>query len=287
MKELKSLLDLMFEPSDTICIQKDKYAYHSLTIPTVLSGEVTLVSPNQKVPIFKAKTEELILLAINPIRGYRNDKNVYRHQTFLWEIDVGTLASQMPYMKSLGLPYSAAIYSGNKSIHFATVLDEPIDEDTYKTLFKWACAIGTLFDDQCVNPSRCIRIPGVIRPDTGKEQKLIELKEKIKLDDFIAWLNQYEHLKPKPREERKPLTNELDYGNLSKWARNQFENGIDFTGGRNKTWFSLACDLTLSGFSEEDAINILSQYFVEESDFKEKEFLMAIASAYKYIYSRN
>lgn len=282
MKDLKALLNLMFEPEDEISVSDCTGGYHSMPQSTVLSGEAPLVSPKEK-PIRKVKTERLTMLCLNAVKGWRRDDNITSCRTFLWEIDIGSLSSQREYFKALGIPYSAAIYSGNKSIHNITVLDQSIDIKTYRLLFKWTNAIGTLFDDQCGNPSRSVRIPGVIRPDTGKEQKLIEIKGRVKLEDFMAWLNKYPHLRPKEREERKVLTGEKDYDNLSPWCRSQFKDGIDFSSGRNKAWFSLGCDLAKSGYGEDEAVEILEQYFLEEHDFKHREFMSAIKSAYTYM----
>lgn len=286
MEELKAFLDLLFVPEDTVCVSNSKWAYHSMPISSVLSGNVKLVSPNPKVDLHTVKTDDLTLLALNPIKGFRNDLNVYRHQTFLWECDVGTIASQWDYFHSLGVPYSAAIFSGNKSIHFLTVLDQPIDAKLWRLLCLWGLKIGTLFDQNCQNPSRCVRIPGATRLDTGNVQKLLKLGNKVKLDDFMNWLNKYEHLRPKVREKINDLTNVRNPDKLSSWALKQFRKGIDFKKGRNITWFSLACDLCKSGYSEEEAIEILETYFEEEHDFKEKEFLLSIGSAFKYILSK-
>ena len=221
MEALKAILSLMFEPSDEVAVSNSQWAYHSMPQSSVLIGEVTLVSPNQKVPIKKVKTEELTLLCINALKGFRKDDNITSCRTFLWEADVGSLASQMQYTRSIGIPTSLALFSGNKSIHFATVLEDPVDIRTYRLLYAWALSIGTLYDQNCKNPSRCIRIPGVIRAETGKEQKMIEVGSRVKLDDFMAWLNKYPHLRPKEREERKGLTSEKDYGRLSGWAKNK------------------------------------------------------------------
>ncbi len=283
MKDLKSILDLMFEPEDEVCVSNSQWAYHSMPQKSVLSGEVTLVSSNQTVPIQKVKTEDLTLLCINAIKGYRKDDNVTSCRNFLFELDVGTLASQAIYVQSIDLPTSAYIYSGNKSLHFLVCLEESLDVKTYRLLYQWALNIGTLFDQNCKNPSRCVRIPGSIRPDTGREQRLVELKTRVKLDDFMAWLNKYPHLRPKEREDRKDLTFEKDYDRLSSWAKIQFRDGIDFSNGRNKAWFSLACDLAKSGYSENEAEEILMQYFSPEHDFKEKEFLTSIKSAFTYM----
>ena len=287
MEDLKALLNLMFEPEDEVAVSNSQWAYHSMPQYSVLSGNVTLVSPNQKVPIQSVKTEELTLLCINALKGFRKDSAITTCRSFLWECDVGSLSSQIQYTRSLGTPTSLAVFSGNKSIHFGTVLEEPVDIKTYRILYQWALNIGTLYDQNCKNPSRCIRIPGAIRPDTGREQKLVELGSRVKLDDFMAWLEKYPHLRPKEREERKDLTFQNDYDRLSKWARDQLKYGIDFSNGRNKTWFSLSCDLAKSGYSENEIEEILSQYLIEEHDFKYKEFLTAIKSAVSYMANKN
>lgn len=285
MKDLKALLDLMFEPEDEVSVSNSQWGYHSMPQSSVLSGEVSLVSPSQKVKTKKVKTDKLIFLCLNAVKGWRRDDCITSCRTFLWEVDVGTLSSQREYIRSLGIPCSAAIYSGNKSIHYITVLDEPVDIKTYRLLFKWVNNIGTLIDWQCGNPSRSVRIPGAIRPDTNKKQMLIEIGNRVKLDDLMAYLNKYEHLRPREREETKnDLTSENDYDKLSEWARKQFKDGIDFSKGtRNLTWFSLACDLAKSGYSENETVEILEQYFVEEYDFKYKEFITAINSGHKHM----
>lgn len=283
MKDLKRLLDLFYQPTDTICLSDSKFAYHAVPIASVLTGEVTLVSPNTKVSNKTVKTEELTLLSINPVNGFRNDENVYRHQAFLFEIDVGNAKSQLDYVNSLGLPFSAAIWSGNKSIHFLTVLEEPVDVKTYRILVQWALNIATLCDQNCKNPSRCVRIPGVIRPDTGKEQKLIEIRSKVSISNFLEWLNRYEHLKPKERQPKKHLTNEDSYANLSGWVRFMLKNKhIDFgTRGRNLTWFAIFSDFAIAGYTLEESEAILGNYFVEEHDFKFREWSRTAQSAFE------
>jgi hypothetical protein len=283
MKDFKALLDLVFDPTDDVCVSNAQWAYHSIPQSLALSGEVTLVSNNSKVSVQKVKTSELTLLSVNAIKGFRNDSNVTKYRTFLWECDIGTLQQQLNYAKDLELPYSAAIFSGNKSVHFLTVLDEAIDAKTYRYIYRWVLSIGTLFDKNCKNPSRGVRIPGNIRPDTDREQKLISLGSRVKLEDFYAWLSKYDHLSPKEQKRENTLTNGKDYGKLSRWAVRQFEKGIDFSKGRNQTWYALACDLVKSGFCQEEAVCILGQYYQEEHDFQEKEFLSCIDHAYQYM----
>jgi hypothetical protein len=45
----------------------------------------------------------------------------------------------------------------------------------------------------------------------------------------------------------------------------------------------LAYDFALAGYTEEQAISILESRFEPEHDFKEKEWMTAIRSAYKHV----
>jgi len=285
MKDLKALLDLLFLPDERCCPSTDKFSYHSIPVKELYTGQVTLVSPNNKVPIKTVKTEELVLMAINPMKhGFRNDSNVSAFRTFLFELDVGSIQSQYLYFKNLAVPTSCSIFSGSKSVHTLTVLDQDIDEKTYRLLYLWALSILTLADPNCKNPSRSVRICGAIRPETGKEQKLMELNGKVKLDDFMAWLNKYPHLRPKEREKTNNLTNEKDYDKLSPWLRKALrENDLDFSKGRNRMWYAAFYDFAKAGYSQDEAEAILENFFQEENDFKFKEWLTCSKSAYVHV----
>ncbi|HWY36831.1 MAG TPA: hypothetical protein VNX68_19450, partial [Nitrosopumilaceae archaeon] len=138
-------------------------------------------------------------------------------------------------------------------------------------------------DQNLGNPSRSIRLAGSIRPETGKEQELIELKSRVTLEELKLWLNQYDYLRPRTKKKRELAEGENDYSRLSIWARSMMKKGIVFKNGRNKTWFALAYDFALAGFDIEKATEILLSKFEEESDFKEKELFICIASAYKTV----
>lgn len=285
MQDFQKFLDLAYLPEDEICVSNNEYGYHSLPISQLYCEEVVLASPNEKVTPQRVSTKDLIFAAHNPIIGFRKDSNVTRYQNFFWEMDTGSQDLQRSYINQIGLPYSSMTWSGGKSIHVLTCLEEPITKTQWKLFVQWGLNIGTLLDQQVKSPSRSIRIPGAIRPETGQEQKLIEIKGKVKLKDFTDWLEKYPHLKPKPRSEQKVLTSEPNWDNISPWCKYQLKNGIDFKklGGRNKTWFSVGCELYRANYDEETAISLLKQYFQEESDFKESEFLTSIRSAYKYM----
>jgi hypothetical protein len=75
------------------------------------------------------------------------------------------------------LPYSAATFSGGKSVHFIVSLETPIDEITWR---EWATALIRVMgaDASTKNPSRFTRLPGSIRKsETGLiEQALLNLR---------------------------------------------------------------------------------------------------------------
>lgn len=277
----QSLIKLLFNENETICVSKNQFSFHSIPLKDALDGPITLLSPNESVPISYCNSSELTLVAINPINGFRNDSNVTAFRTFLFEIDTGSIKEQIGYFKHLGIPLSAQIFSGNRSVHALVILDEDLDEKSYRYLYEWALNILTMCDHNCKNPSRSVRIPGAYR-EPDKKQRLIGIGNRVSHKDFMGWLNQYPHLRPKVRQ-KKVLTGAPDYEKLSKWARYMLKNGLDFKKGRSNTWYALAYDLALASYSEEQAIEILEQHFEPESDFKEKEWLTTIRSAFKKV----
>ena len=279
----------MFNENETICLSDSQFSSHSVPLEEALSDTVTLISPNENVVQKTIGTDKLILVALNPIKGYRNDKNCYKFRNFLIELDTYERSLQIGYLKKLGIPYSAMVWSGSKSTHTLVSLSEDLpDEKTYRYLYQWMLNIASLSDQALGNPSRSIRCAGAIRPETGKEQELIELKERVSLETLMVWLNQYQHLRPVAKEKRAISTGEPNLDLLSPWARRMLVKGVDFDKrGRNQTWYALAMDLAKAGYSEDQAIEVLCARFTEERDFKEKELLNTIKSAFNRVSKDN
>jgi len=279
----EQLLTLLFNKGESICVSDNKFATHSIPLEDAFNDEVTLVSPNADVFPRQVKTKDLILCAINPINGFRKDENVTAFRSYLIELDVGSIKDQLGTIAHFKMPFSCQIFSGSKSVHTATCLNEDLpNRKMYDFIGDWIFNIITMADRQCKNESRSIRIPGAYR-EPGKKQRLISLKERVSHEELFKWLNTYEHLKPKPVEKKIIPVGQADFSKLSPWARAMLTKGINFKNGRSNGWYGLAYDLGLAGFSEENAVEILSQRFVEEHDFKEKEFLRTIQSAYEKI----
>lgn len=276
------LLSLMFIDGETICVSPNKYGYHSIPLENALNGQVTLLSPDQSRSIEYCDSSELLFVALNPIYGQRQDINCKTYRNFLVEMDTGTIKEQIDHINSLGLPFSAAVFSGNKSCHFLISLDQDLpNEKVYRTFGEWILNIIPLADPNCKNPSRSIRVPGAIR-DNGNRQRLLKFNGKVKLTDLSAWLAKYKSLKPKGRTV-KPVSDSPSLDNVAPWVGKALIEGIDRSRGRNKVWFTIACEFAIAGFDFDDTLNKLLPYFHEERDFKEKEWQAAIKSGCKYI----
>jgi hypothetical protein len=209
---------------------------------------------------------------------------------------MASLADQHEYVKEKGMPYSICVYSGNKSLHYGIVLDSDLPNyNIWHNVALWITNIMDKADSQNVSPTRGLRFPDNKRPDgLGKRQSLIEMKERISVEDLFAWLNKHPDKKP---VKKKPSYDSLDYdfsgastislSSLPIWAcetLSRLSKGEQEY--RNKTWFNLACMLANKGIIKETAVAFLSDYFVEESDFDRKEWIAAIESGYKHVQSK-
>lgn len=281
----KKLFNLMFRPGETVCVSHNKYGYHSIPLENAMDGQVTLVSPDPNREFEKVDSGTLQLVALNPIKGYRDDASVYKYRNFLVEMDYGPLAAQMDYAKRIGLPYSAVIFSGSKSLHFLISLDQDLpSEKVWRHMAEWTLRIMTLADQNTKNPSRSIRIPGAPRDD--KFQQLVELKGPTSLKDFSVWLSAHPEAKPKEAT-RRSVADVATPTKIKDWVLIRLHSGkIGAKLGRNKEWYAIAFEFALAGYSEDYAIEYLSTYYTPESTFKEKEWLTCIHSAFKNAYSR-
>lgn len=288
----KQLLNLMFKEGEKVCVSPNKYGYHSIPLENAMLDRVKLISTKLRDGKSLEESVEwhdsnhLQLVALNPIEGWRDDNSCVSFRNFLVEMDEGPLAQQLSYIKKIEMPYSAVVFSGGKSLHFLISLDEDLpDEKTWRKVSEWILSAVTLADPNTKNPSRSIRIPGAIRD--GNRQALVEIKGKVSTKDLGIWLKRYLHLMPRERE-RLPRLEGVDprLSNLKPWVVKVLTYGLDPTKGRNKQWFSIACEFALGGFSEDDTFDILGDFFVPDRDFKEREWKTSIHSGFKYIYDR-
>jgi len=112
-------------------------------------------------------------ICVNPLEiGGITDKDVIDYRHCLVEFDDGSLEEQYAILRESGLPLSALIYSGGKSMHGWVKVgakdrqsfDERVRE-IYKSMERYR------IDGQNKNPSRLSRLPGVRRG--GQRQELL------------------------------------------------------------------------------------------------------------------
>lgn len=293
----QKLLNLMFRPGETVSVSHNKYGYHSIPLSEALADKVVTLVPTQEscakrgiewAPenFDKSHTDNLTLVALNPILGWREDLNCKAFRNFLIEMDYGPLDQQLAYARQMELPYSACIFSGNKSLHFLISLDKDLpSEAVWRTLAEWTLAIMTAADQNTKNPSRQIRIPGAER-EPGKTQLLYDWRGPTSLKDFSEWLAKHPEAKPKPPEKRHIAKGQGDMKYVKEWAKQRLVAGLDPRKGRNKQWFAIACEFALAGYSEDDTMDILSEFFTPDRTFREREWKTSIKSAFKYVYAR-
>jgi len=280
----KQLFNLMFRPGETICVSSNKYGYHSIPLENAINGPVTLLPPTDKSETIYPKPEELILVALNPINGFRQDVNCTTFRNFLVEMDYGPLPEQLSYIKKLGMPYSAIVFSGNKSLHFLISLDTDLpNEKIYRAFSEWILNIITLADQNTKNPSRSIRIPGAYR-EPGKLQTLNELKGPVKIEELTKWLRWHPGEKPKEKQVH-IISGEPDFTRIKGWVTKALKEGIK-PPNRNKQWFCIAIEFALTGYTDDYTVEQLRQYYSPDRDFKEKEWETTVRSAFKWTRER-
>jgi hypothetical protein len=289
----QELFKLMFRPGESVCVSPNKYGYHSVALSSIFENEVTLLNTkfrdgaDQAECIEKYPTDDLTLVALNPIQGWRDDVSCTAFRNFLIEMDYGPLPEQLAYADKIGLPYSAVVFSGNKSLHFLVSLDIDLpNENVWRTMAEWTLAIASAADQNTKNPSRSIRIPGAFR-EPGKKQLMVRFNGPTSLQKFSQWLALHPEAKPK-EPERRMVSSVLDPTLLKEWVAEALDQPqfIGAKRGRNKEWFAIACEFALAGYSEDDTMDYLSGKFIPDRDFKEREWKTSIRSAFKYIYAR-
>lgn len=229
---------ILFEPSDQIC--------HGNLYETQVRPLGTL-------------TDESEFVALNPIRERRADVNVTRYRNILVESDTLPVDIQLPRLRGLGLPFSAATFSGGKSVHVIISLQEPAADDAeYRILvgrvYKALDSLDFPVDPSAKNPSRFTRNPGHWRHDKGAEQALLYLGNRISKSNLLEWLGPYCPETPAPL--RQPRSN---------WQRTLSGRTLNFlmggarTGERHRAVISAALDMAECGYTPDECLTKLSR----------------------------
>lgn len=264
-KMTKDFLNLFFNEGEEICFSANKYAFPS-------------------EPQDNLNEDSTVLVAINPIKGQRNDSNVTAYRTFMVECDDMSLEEQFNYIRSTGFPYSYCCFSGGKSLHFALVLDREVpSESIYRHTAQWILNILEKADPNTKNPSRSVRFPGVIRPDTKKEQRIVHMGNRVSLEKLGDWLNKYPQKAPKPMFRKPKNVGKFKMESVGQWAKQALMEGVhNSEGSRNQKWMSIGCELAMHGMDLDKTIAYLSRHYEEQPDFREKEWLEAVTNGWNY-----
>jgi hypothetical protein len=277
----KQLLGLLFNEGESVCVSHDGYGYHSVPLENLDYAVLELDNPNKEIGDKTIRSEEIRLVALNPVKGYRRDENVTCFRSFLVEMDEGPLPDQLRYIREMNMPYSACVFSGSKSLHFAITLSSDLPNyETYYYYATWILNVMSKADPNTKNPTRSIRLAGAIR-ETGREQQLVELKERIGLDTLNAWLSQYQGFKPTGFFTKKKEGDAKTLGThrrIPRWVLKELKNGLKINKGRNRRWFQIASEFGKAGYDEEETVDFLDNYFTPEYDFKRPEWVTTVKS---------
>lgn len=270
-------LKILFNEGEHVYAAPDKFTSSK-------NDDGTWKNYRPSVLVEEVDKEKTVLISINPLKGdSRNDGNVTAYRSFLVEMDDGSLEEQMTTVESIGLPYSVCTFSGSKSLHFGIVLNEDLpSEELWRFYAEWIINTVPGADRLTKNPSRSIRFCDVIRPETGGKQLLVRASQRISLNMLKAYLSKHKDKMPVVKlTDDEPIPSMPNPKGLSTWVLLGLKNGFDFTSGRNNRWFSIAYDFGKNGYSLEETADILKQYYVEESDFRQTEWITALRSGWK------
>ena len=280
--EGKQLIALLFNEGEQVCVSHDGYGYSSVSLDSLNYEVLELISPNQEIKDKTIKTDEIRLISLNPVNGFRRDENCTSYRSFLVECDDGPLPEQLKYVNEMKMPYSACVFSGGKSLHFAITLDKDFaGYEIYYYYATWILNVMSKADQNTKNPTRSIRMAGALR-ETGRKQHLVEMKCRISFDELNAWLSQYDGFKPtgffskKKEGERSeiPLSDRV----VPWWVTKELKEGLDISKGRNRRWFQIASEFGRVGYDEEETVDILDSYFQPEYNFKRPEWVTTVRS---------
>lgn len=172
----EGFFNTLFNSQDSLIVSGGRFETHVRTVADVLARPGEFITINELKP--EALSREV------------SDVSVFRN--FLVELDSGTLDKQVEYVERLGLPYSAAVYSGGKSVHFILSLETPLAnaDEYYRFATFLLGSLAVRADQTNKNPNRFSRTPGFVR-DNGREQELLELRGRIPNSIVLEWLKPY------------------------------------------------------------------------------------------------
>lgn len=226
---LDNFLSTLFRPSDIVCFTDMPTGTACYNDPDEhdLFFSINGMAPNDRQPTKPWHAPQV---------PRRADANVWRHENFLLELDSMALDEQIKYVRDL-VPITSCVYSGSKSHHFIISLTEPLETaEAYAQLAKRLHKHVPAADPTTKNPSRLSRLPFRVRPETGKEQKLVYLGTRIPFAELDAILPQLPVYAPKTADQVRTLTSSVILEAIHEPDETMHKFNL---GGRNAAFFWL------------------------------------------------
>lgn len=121
----------------------------------------------------------------NPLNqgSTRRNTNIAKYRNFVLEMDEEGLTpeDQIKIVEDLGIKYSTAVFSGNKSVHFVISLVYPVSRAEYLHTCKRLKKLG-VFDKACLEPTRLTRMP------TTSGQDLLRINKRVTFEELQSVL---------------------------------------------------------------------------------------------------
>jgi len=225
-----------------------------------------------------ADTEFYIANPIKTVNATRpaSTDNIAAYRNVVVEIDsMPTQDEQFAFISKNEMPFTIAVSSGNKSVHFIISLAEDLtNSDDYGTLVRMIyAAMGGVPDPKCVNVNRLTRTPGAVRADTGKIQALLEVREPVENDQLYHWLyygpNRKKVVKFLEEQERRKEARELQKERVAiegkRLIPNIYQDIIKSgalhpeTNSRHDTLVKLGIWLKHNGYDENELADLMYQ----------------------------
>jgi hypothetical protein len=199
---LDKFLATLFEPQELVCftdVANGTRAYHN-PLDRDLFFSINAIASEDREPSKPWHAANVPRRADNNVASYRN---------FLLELDNMQLDEQVKAVRDL-LPVTSIVFSGGKSHHFIISLKESLGFSTgarleYNTLARRLHKLVPFADPTTKNPSRLSRLPFRIRPETGLEQKLIYLGERVTYAELDSLLPKLPVYAPKTAEQTRAM----------------------------------------------------------------------------------
>lgn len=173
--EFRRFIEACFAQGETICIcdNVSEDDGRPLTSGSFITREEWLSRHDQPGAGILSPERNGVFVRINPIKpnlysGSDNDVSAYRH--VLVEMDERPKAEQEQALRDTGMPITALIDSGGKSIHAWVRVDAP-DRKEWEARRDIIYAAIPGIDPKNKNPARFSRLPGAFR--AGSAQRLI------------------------------------------------------------------------------------------------------------------